>query len=88
MVFGCESNFKEVQKNDYSEFVPSGDADKVNLKYTDSGKIKSILVSPKMLDYANVDFAFTEFPKGVDVTIYDNNGKRTFIRSNYAISYK
>jgi LPS export ABC transporter protein LptC len=88
MVLGCESNFKEVHKNDYSEFVPSGDADFVNLKYTDSGKIKSILLSPKMLDYANADFAFTEFPKGVDVTIYDEKGKRTFIKSNYAVSYK
>jgi LPS export ABC transporter protein LptC len=88
VVLSCESNFKEVQKNDYSEFVPSGDADNVNLKYTDSGKIKSILISPKMFDYANVDFAFTEFPKGVDVTIFDNNGKKTFIKSNYAISYK
>lgn len=88
MVLGCESNFKEVQKNDYSEFVPSGDADNVNLKYTDSGKIKSILISPKMYDYANVEFPFTEFPKGVDVTIFDNKGKKTFIRSNYAISYK
>jgi LPS export ABC transporter protein LptC len=88
VILGCENNFKEVQKNEYSEFVPSGDADDVNLKYTDSGKIKSILVSPKMFDYANVDFAFTEFPKGVDVTIFDNKGKKTFIRSNYAISYK
>jgi LPS export ABC transporter protein LptC len=88
VILGCENNFKEVQKNEYSEFVPSGDADNVNLKYTDSGKIKSILVSPKMFDYANVDFAFTEFPKGVDVTIFDNKGKKTFIRSNYAISYK
>jgi LPS export ABC transporter protein LptC len=88
IVLGCESNFKEVHKNDYSEFVPSGDADQVNLKYTDSGRIKSILVSPKMFDYSNVDFAFTEFPKGVDVTIYDDKGKKTFIRSNYAVSYK
>nr|WP_281238688.1 LPS export ABC transporter periplasmic protein LptC [Flavobacterium praedii] len=88
VLLSCESNFKEVQKNDYSEFVPSGDADFVNLKYTDSGVIKSVLISPKMFDYANVDFAFTEFPKGVDVTIYDNKGKKTFIRSNYAVSYK
>ena len=88
VLIGCESNFKEVHNNDYSEFVPGGDADFVNLKYTDSGKIKSILVSPKMLDYSNVDFAFTEFPKGVDVTIYDEKGKRTFIKSNYAVSYK
>lgn len=88
VVFGCDNNLKEVHKNSYSEFVPSGDADNVNLKYTDSGKVKSILISPKMLDYANVEFAFTEFPKGVDVTIFDNKGKRTFIRSNYATSYK
>jgi len=85
---GCDNNFKEVQKNDFSEFIPSGDADAVNLKYTDSGKIKSILVSTKMLDFANVDFPFTEFPKGIDVTIYDNNSKKTFIRSNFAVSYK
>jgi LPS export ABC transporter protein LptC len=88
MSVGCENNLKEVQKNAYSEFVPSGDADTVNLKYTDSGRIKSVLISPKMLDYANVDFSFTEFPKGVDVTIYDKEGKRTFIKSKYAVSYK
>jgi LPS export ABC transporter protein LptC len=88
LFFGCESNFKEVQKNSYSEFVPSGDADFVNLKYTDSGKVKSILVSPKMYDYANVEFAFTEFPKGIDVVIFDDKGKKTFIKSNYAVSYK
>ena len=84
----CESNFKEVQKINLSDFVPSGDADNVNLKYTDSGRITGILVSPKMLDFSNVDFTFTEFPKGIDVTLYDKNGKRTFIKSNYAISYK
>lgn len=88
MFFACDNNLKEIHNNDYSEFVPGGDADKVNLKYTDSGRIKSILISPKMLDYSNVDFPFTEFPKGVDVTIYDQKGKRTFVRSNYAVSYK
>lgn len=88
LILGCESNFKEVQKNSYSEFVPSGDADFVNLKYTDSGKVKSILISPKMYDYANVEFAFTEFPKGIDVVIFDEKGKKTFIKSNYAVSYK
>ena len=87
LFFGCESNFKEVQKINFSEFMPGGDADMVNLKYTDSGRITSILVSPKMLDFSNVDFPFTEFPKGIDVTLYDKNGKKTFIKSDYAISY-
>jgi LPS export ABC transporter protein LptC len=84
----CESNFKDVQKINYSEFVPSGEADNFNLKYTDSGRIKSILVSPKMLDYSNVEFPFTEFPKGINVTMYDQKGKKTFISSKYAVTFK
>jgi LPS export ABC transporter protein LptC len=88
LFFGCESNFKEVQKINVTEFTPSGDADKVNLKYTDSGFIKVVLLSPKMLDFSTVDFPFTEFPKGIDVTLYDNKGKKTRVTSNYAISYK
>lgn len=86
--FGCESNFKEVQKINFSEFTPSGEADNFNLKYTDSGKIKSILISPKMLDYSSVAFPFTEFPEGIDVTLYDNNSKKTFVLSDYAVTYK
>ncbi len=85
--FGCESNFKEVQKINFSEFVPSGEAENIDLKYTDSGVIKAILVSPKMLDFSNFDFTFTEFPKGVHVTLYDENGKQTFVKSDYAVSY-
>ena len=87
VILGCESNFKEVQKINYSEFTPNGEADNFNLKYTDSGRIKSILISPKMLDYSNVEFPFTEFPKGIDVTLYDLKKKRTFVKSDYAISF-
>ena len=88
LFFGCESNFKEIQKINFSEFIPSSDADHVNLKYTDSGRITAVLASSKMLDYANVDFPFTEFPKGVNVTLFDKKAKKTFISSNYAISFK
>lgn len=87
-LFSCESNFKEVQKQNFSEFAPSGEADDFNMKYTDSGRIKSILISPKMLDYANVTFPFTEFPKGIYVTLFDIKNKKTFVTSNYAVTYK
>jgi len=87
-LFACESNFKEVQKSTFAEFTPSGEADSINIKYTDSGSIKSILISDKMLDYATVEFPFTEFPKGVSVTLYDENGKRTFVTSKYAVTFK
>lgn len=89
MFFSCEGSLKDVQKFNKSSFIPAGEADTINLKYTDSGKIKSVLKSPKMLDYSNVDNPFTEFPKGIEVNMYDNNGTiTTTITSNYAISYK
>lgn len=84
----CESNFKDVQKMGMAEFSPSGDADGINLKYTDSGRITANLVSPKMLDYATVKFPFTEFPKGMHLTLYDKNGKETYVDAKYAISHK
>jgi len=87
-IISCESNFRDVQKMSVSEFTPSGDADSINLKYTDSGRITANLVSPKMLDYATVKFPFTEFPKGMHLTLYDKNGKETYIDANYAISDK
>jgi len=88
LFFGCESNFKDVQKINFSEFVPGSDADTINIKYTDSGRITGVLISRKMLDYSNLDFPFTEFPLDFNVTLYDKKQKRTFIRSNYAVSYK
>jgi LPS export ABC transporter protein LptC len=88
LFLGCESNFKEIQKINFTEFMPNGDADNINLKYTDSGRITAVLMSKKMLDYSDVEFPFTEFPKGIDLTLYDKNAKKTYIRSNYAVSYK
>ncbi|WP_394759476.1 LPS export ABC transporter periplasmic protein LptC [Flavobacterium sp.] len=83
----CESNINEIRKSNVVEFNPVGEAKDFNLKYTDSGKIKAILISPQMLDYSHLEFPFTEFPKGIDVTIYDEQGNKSFVTSNYAISY-
>ena len=88
LIIGCESNFRDVQKMGFAEFSPSGDADGINLKYTDSGRITANLVSPKMLDYATVEFPFTEFPKGIHLTLFDKNGKQTYIDAKYAVSHK
>jgi LPS export ABC transporter protein LptC len=88
LIVSCEGNFKEVQKMSVSEFTPSGDADSINLKYTDSGRITANLISPKMLDYATVEYPFTEFPNGMHLTLFDKNGKQTYIDAKYAISHK
>ena len=41
-----------------------------------------------MLDYGNIINPFTEFPKGINVALFDNKGNITTIVADYAISYK
>ncbi|MBC5835837.1 LPS export ABC transporter periplasmic protein LptC [Flavobacterium sp. F372] len=84
----CESNLKDVQRIYKTSFVPTGEADSINLKYTDSGKVKSTVQSLKMVDYSTAKNPFVEFPKAVLVTLYDDNGNRTTVVADKAISYK
>jgi LPS export ABC transporter protein LptC len=84
----CESNLKDVQRIYKTSFVPTGEADSINLKYTDSGRVKSILQSLKMIDYSTAKNPFVEFPKAVLVTLIDANGNKTIVLADKAISYK
>lgn len=88
LLLSCEGNFKDVQKMGFSEFSPSGEADNFNMRYTDSGRITSTLVSAKMKEYATVEYPFTEFPKGINATFFDNKGAKTNIVADYAVRYK
>lgn len=87
LLVSCESNMRDVQRINSVAFSPSVQAENINLKYTDSGKVKAIMLSPLMLDFSNLEYAFNEFPKGVDVTLYDQSGKKTFVVADYAINY-
>lgn len=88
MFFSCKNNFKEVQKIGISENEPIGVAEQINLKYTDSGKIKAILLSPKMLDYSNrKEFSFSEFPNGINLTLFDEENQKSTVVADYAIVY-
>lgn len=86
--FSCKNNFKDVQNVGVLQNEPIGEADTINLKYTDSFQLKANLLSPKLYDYSNRNFAFSEFPKGIELTIYDKEGNASKIFSDYAISYK
>ena len=63
LFFSCKNNFKEIQKIGILDSGPLTIAENINTKYTDSGKLKFNLISPKMLNYSNRDFAFFEFPR-------------------------
>ena len=61
----CESNLKDVQRIYKTSFVPTGEADSINLKYTDSGRVKSTVQSLKMIDYSTAKNPFVEDRKSV-----------------------
>lgn len=88
LLFSCDGGINKVSKITQSEFTPNGEADKINLKYTDSGVIKSILTAPKLKDYSSVANPFVEFPKGLHVVFFDDKGAKTTIAANYGINYK
>ncbi|MTG97099.1 MULTISPECIES: LPS export ABC transporter periplasmic protein LptC [Myroides] len=83
----CEDNFKNIQSLNRTSFFPGGEGENIYLQYVDSGRVKAILVSDKMLDYSNVANQFTEFPEGVHVTFIDKNDQKTTVVADYAISY-
>tara|TARA_B100000900_G_scaffold379982_1_gene365327 strand:+ start:127 stop:621 length:495 start_codon:yes stop_codon:yes gene_type:complete len=67
--------------------IPVSSASEINAIHTDSGKISSILNSPKMLNFSNAPFPYFEFPQDLEVILYDENNKETKIIADYAISY-
>lgn len=85
--FSCSEDFKEIQNLSKSNFDPQTEADSIHLVYTDSGRVKAILISEKMLDYSNAKFSFTEFPQGINLTVFDEHNKENFVTSKYAKSH-
>lgn len=70
-----------------SENEPIGVAENINLKYTDSGKVKAVLISPKMLDFSNLDFSYNEFPEGVILDVYDDKNNKSVVVSDFGMVY-
>lgn len=83
----CDNNIDKVKELYKTSFVPNGQADSINVVYTDSGAVKSILKSKKMLDFSTIKNPYVEFPEGVLVVFYDNE-KTTTVKADRAISYK
>ncbi|MFT4781640.1 MAG: LPS export ABC transporter protein LptC [Psychroserpens sp.] len=91
MLFSCESTFNDVQQIGILQNQPIGEAKNINLKYTEVedsiGKVIANLESPKMLDYSNRGFSFSEFPDGVRLSLYDENNQKNVVLADYAIVY-
>ena len=60
----CGDRLKEFKVSDKEFILPISVAENINTKYVDSGKLKSVLNSQKMINFSNQEFPFYEFPNG------------------------
>ena len=87
MLISCKNNFKEVQNIGIVDSGPLTIAEHINTKYTDSGRLKMNLISPKMLDFSNRAFAYFEFPDGVNLNFFDDNNNKNNVVADYGLVY-
>ena len=65
--------------------IPVGITEELHLIYSDSARIEAELIAPINIDFTNQKFPYSEFPEGLDATLYGNQGEMTFVRSDYGI---
>ncbi|RRA92058.1 LPS export ABC transporter periplasmic protein LptC [Paenimyroides viscosum] len=83
----CNNDLKDIQNLNKKQLYATGEADSINVKYTDSAKIKAEMYAIKMLDYGKAKYPFNHFPKGIKVTVYDSNRNKNFIVAKQATIY-
>lgn len=88
MFFSCGNDIKEIEDFLAEKNLPIGIAKNVHLIQTDSGIIKTILITPLMLDFSNRDkHPYTEFPEGIKIVTFDKEGDSVILLADYSLSY-
>jgi LPS export ABC transporter protein LptC len=85
-LFACDGNYSNKKQLSVKDRGPLAEGKNINLKYTDSGKLITNLLAPRLMDYSNFDFPYQEFPEGVEVHFWDE-GEENIVTSDYAIRY-
>ena len=87
LVSSCSDRLQKIKNQSKIIFLPTSIAENINTKYTDSGQLKSILLSPKMINFSNEEFPFYEFPNSINLTLLSKNNDSSKIISNRAVVY-
>lgn len=85
-LFACDGSYKNKKQLTVKDGGPLAEGKNINLKYTDSGKVITNLIAPRLMDFSNFEFPYQEFPEGVEVHFWDE-GEENIVTSDYAIRY-
>ena len=75
-----------INTSNMTDRLPIGIAKDFEMTYTDSMKIKSLIIAPTHKDFSNHPINYSEFVDGIKVTLFDED-RTTTITSDYAILY-
>lgn len=88
MLVSCGNDIKEVQDFLADRNLPVGVAKNLNLVHTDSGRVKTRLITPLLNDYSNRKAQpYQDFPKGIKLVTYNVLGDSISLVADYARSY-
>ncbi len=86
-LFSCEGNYDNIRKLNLKDNTPIAEGHNIDVKYTDSGKVATNLIAPLLHDYSNFDFPYQEFPQGIEVRFWNEEGEKSVVTSDYAIRF-
>ena len=87
LFYCCTPKEQSISAINFEE-VAQGTGREVVVKHTDSGRLAATLIAPILKDFTHIDFPHYEFPGGVELTVYDKEGKESKIFADYAIQYE
>jgi len=81
----CTNEISEVQEVTQTTNLPLRVQYNVHYEYSDSARKQLDITAPEAADFSDKDEPYLEFPKGIHVIFYDNNGNQeATLKANYA----
>ncbi len=88
MLFSCGNDLKEVQDFLADKNLPIGISKNVNLIHTDSGNVKTKLITPLLYDFSNrTEHPYQEFPEGIKIITFDKKKDSVTLTADYTKTY-
>jgi LPS export ABC transporter protein LptC len=89
MLFSCVNNRKKINDFIADKNLPISVTKNIYLIHTDSGRIKSKMITKLLHDFSNrKKHPYQEFPKGIKLITFEKNRDSTTVTANYARTYK
>src|ERR1700730_9818433 len=87
LLSACENSLNDIEKiASKEEDKPISTSKNVDVTYSDSSKVKAVMLTPLMIELDDQVKPYQEMPKGVKITFYDDSLKeKGTITSEYAI---